>query len=204
MVEVGDLDALKSLTKTIPPQDLVEMVKPGQSALLNFAVDKDRRDIVRWLIEEKKADVNKTHKNESALQRAIFRNNELIVRDLLSYGANFEHLMHHVNMNMPQYAIMRNKPKILDIMLEHGASMDYKINGKKIDEKVKNPDDTFRQVHFKHERWRQLRKMLKLEEQIGDGISAKQRQLIKQVDYPHAEISKLNHNLRRLLIEKYY
>ena len=78
MIEIGDLEALKKLTKAILPGDLVEMRRAGQSNVLIYAVDKDRRDIVRWLVEEKKADVNGIVKNESALQRAIFRNNELI------------------------------------------------------------------------------------------------------------------------------
>lgn len=59
MIEANDLDGLKHLTKNIPPSDLVKMTINGQMYTpLIFAIDKERRDIVRWLVEEKHADVN--------------------------------------------------------------------------------------------------------------------------------------------------
>ena len=50
LTEAGDLDGLKQLTRTIPPRDLVEMSAPGRRSILIFAVDSERRDIVRWLV----------------------------------------------------------------------------------------------------------------------------------------------------------
>ena len=121
MIEADDLIGLKNLTKNIPPADLVKMTISGQYTPIIFAIDKERRDIVKWLVEEKHADVNQQVKNESALQRAIFRNNEAIVKDLLDYGADMNKKMWHTEWTMPLFAIMRDKPRLLDMMLERGA-----------------------------------------------------------------------------------
>lgn len=67
MIEVNDLDGLRALTKNIPPKDLVEMSLPGLKTILIYAVDREKRDIIRWLVEEKGADVNKSMRNEQAL-----------------------------------------------------------------------------------------------------------------------------------------
>ena len=171
MIEQGDLTGLKALTKDVPPKNLVEMNLHGQQSVLIYAVEKERRDIVRWLIEEKGADVNKLYKNETALQRAIFRNNELIVRDLLSFGANMEQRIPDLDFTMPVYAIVRENHRLLDIMLEMGGSSDYVVNGKPVDLAFKNRSQRIAEVHLKHDRWRRLRKWLKLEEQVGMGIS---------------------------------
>lgn len=128
MIDAGDLDGLKTLTKNIPPTDLVNMRKSGLYSILIYAVDKERRDIVKWLVEDKKADVNMKVRNESALQRALFRNNESIVKDLVDYGADMDQKMNHTEFNMPLYAIMRDSPRLLDLMLEKGASMEYKVD----------------------------------------------------------------------------
>ena len=95
----------------------------GLSTPLIYAVDCDRRDIVRWLVEEKQADVNKQIKNDTPLIRAIFRNNELLVRDLINWGANLDHKISSLKYSMPQFAIYRDKPRLLDMMLEAGASL---------------------------------------------------------------------------------
>ena len=137
----------------------------GSQTVLIYSVDKEKRDIMRWLIEEKHADVNQAANNgETPLQRAIFRNNEPILRDLLSYGANMEYLIPNMNMSLPIYAVMRGSSEMLDVMLEKGASMDYRINGKPVDDTLKKKEPAIAKVHLKHERWRRLRKFLKLEE----------------------------------------
>lgn len=56
---------------------------------LIYAIDRERREIVLWLLEIG-ADVNIRCKNETALQRAIFRDNNLILRDLLEQGGDIE------------------------------------------------------------------------------------------------------------------
>ena len=129
LTEVGDLDELKQLTRTIPPQNLVEMSSPGRRSILIFAVDCERRDIVRWLVQEKKADVNAVFTNETALQRAIYRNNEAILRDLIGFGADLNHLVPQINFNMTMYAVHRGKPRLLDAILEAGASTQIMANG---------------------------------------------------------------------------
>ena len=59
LVENGNLDELKRVTKAIPPKDLASMKQRGiQYSPLIKAVDSERRDIVRWLITEKGANVN--------------------------------------------------------------------------------------------------------------------------------------------------
>lgn len=136
LVEKGDLDELKRVTRKIPPADLIEMKQSGMEySLLIKAVDSERRDIVRWLLEEIHAPVNQECKNETALLRAIFRNNELIVRDLLDHGANMDHKRHRVGWNLVVEAVMREKLNLFDVMLEYGASLNFVINGKPVDDK---------------------------------------------------------------------
>ena len=67
MIDAGDLDGLKTLTRNIPPKDLVNMKKSGLYSILIYAVDKERRDIVKWLVDEKKADVNLQIRNETPM-----------------------------------------------------------------------------------------------------------------------------------------
>ena len=58
---------MKRMTKTIPPAHLIAM-KPagGYYNALIFAVDKERRDIVLWLLEIG-ANVNEWVKNDNPL-----------------------------------------------------------------------------------------------------------------------------------------
>ena len=58
MVQVGDLDGIKKLTKNMDARDVVSMRRPGRKSILIFAIDSERLDIVKWLIQEKGADVN--------------------------------------------------------------------------------------------------------------------------------------------------
>ena len=104
------------------------MKQHGLYNLLIYAVECERRDIVKWLVEEMHADVNEVVRNQTPLERALFRNNELIVTDLLDWGADMNRTMYHTAFNMPLYAIMRGKPILLDMMLERGASMDYDVD----------------------------------------------------------------------------
>ena len=60
---------------------------------------------------------------------AISRNNILLVKDLLEFGADIEHKQRYTNINMPLLAMMEGKVACLNLMLEEGASMDYKVNG---------------------------------------------------------------------------
>ena len=130
-------------------------------SLLIHAVCKERRDIVLWLLEIG-ADPNQVCANETALQRAIFRNNTMLVSDLLEHGADMNHKQAVTEMNMPMMAIWRENSKCLDIMLEEGASMDYQINNKLVDDTLKWKPVSIGEVHMKHSRWRRLRKFLKL------------------------------------------
>jgi len=157
MIDAGDLDGLKTLTRNIPPKDLVNMRKSGLYSILIYAVDKERRDIVKWLVDEKKADVNLQIRNETPMQRALFRNNELLVKDLIDWGADMNHQMPHTAFNMPLYAIMREKPRLLDMMLAKGASMDYNIDRHHVRALLQMHNPEVEAVHFKHRRWRRLR-----------------------------------------------
>ena len=190
LIESGDLVGLKTLTKDMPPADLVKMQVTGQLYTpLIQAVNYDRHEIVRWLVDEKGANVNEMAKNETALQRAIFRNNDTIVRDLLGYGANVEHRIPNMNLTMPLFAIMRGQAKHLDLMLETGVSTKYEINSKPVTELLKQQDPEIEQVHFKHERWRRLRQFLKLEDQVGMGTSRAEKRLKDKVKYPSNELT---------------
>ena len=77
------------------------------------------------------ADPNETCKGgETALQRAIFRNDFQICKDLLDRGARLDHIYPITKLTPALYTIVRGKPKLLNLMLEYGASMDYVVNGK--------------------------------------------------------------------------
>jgi len=77
------------------------------------------------------ADPNETCKGgETALQRAIFRNDFQICKDLLDRGARLDHTYPITKLTPALYTIVRGKPKLLNLMLEYGASMDYVVNGK--------------------------------------------------------------------------
>jgi len=130
------------------------------------------------------------------LQRAIFRNNADITKKLLAHGADCEYRIPNIELNMPLYAIMRDNGSLLDLMLETGASTDYNINEKPVATKLKNMSKEIDLVHFKHERWRRLRKWLALEELFPTKTSTSKQ------DIPTSEnpLSGLNHNLRRTLI----
>mgnify|MGYP001626792504 CR=1 FL=1 len=112
------------------------------------------------------------------------------MKDLIGFGADCEHRIPNIELNMPLYAILRENTKILDILLESGVSMDYHIHHKPVAPKIKKMSSEIDEVHQKHERWRRLRKWLKLEETIKEKASN--------------PVKDLNHNLQRLLIENYY
>lgn len=89
---------------------------------LILAVDSRRRDIVNYILDCG-ADVNEYSKNETALHRAIFRNDEDICRDLILRGANVEARMHRSGITPALYSIIRSQPKLLDLLFECGASL---------------------------------------------------------------------------------
>ena len=82
-----------------------------------YAIDKDRREIVLWLIEIG-ADVNETVKNETPILRALFRKNYRILRDLLDNGASIEGMMKNTKINIILYAILKEQFEAVEMMLE--------------------------------------------------------------------------------------
>ena len=129
-------------------------------------------------MEEKNADVNQKTKNDTPLIRALFRNNELIVRDLIKWGADMNYKMPNTEFNMPLYAVMRGRAHLLDLMLKMGASMDYSVDKGHVAALLQMQSPEFLEVHFKHRRWRRLRNFLKLEDRIGTGTSTEQKKLM--------------------------
>ena len=73
---------------------------------LILAVDSRRRDIVNYLLDLG-ADVNQYSKNETALHRAIFRNDLQICRDLIERGADIEAKINRSGINPSLYSIIR-------------------------------------------------------------------------------------------------
>ena len=90
---------------------------------------------------------------------------------MLRYGARMDYKIPHAEMDMAMYALHRGNANMLDILLEHGASMDYRINGRAVDNKLKWSSPKIARTHLKHERWRHIRKFLSLEEQVGQGTT---------------------------------
>jgi hypothetical protein len=68
---------------------------------------------------------NETENKESPLHRAIFRNDETILKELLERGADSEHLvpLPGPKITPAQYTVIRKAPILLDMLLENGAGM---------------------------------------------------------------------------------
>ena len=118
-IEEGNLAELKKIAKTIPHQQLVNFVdRTGNINPLIYAIDRDRREIVLWLIEIG-ADVNKKlPNNESPIERAIFRKNNVILKDLLENGASIGGLAKNLPINIILYSILKEEFDAVEIMLE--------------------------------------------------------------------------------------
>lgn len=130
---------------------------------LIFACDSRDNEIVNFLLNEMEADPNETCKGgETALQRAIFRNDYQICKDLLEKGARLDYKFPITGLTPALYTIIRGKPKLLNLLLEYGASMDYVVNEKVVQDGIKTSPPEIDYVHFKHQRWRRLRSYLKL------------------------------------------
>ena len=94
------------------------MDKTGNINPLIYAIDRERREIVLWLIEIG-ADVNKKLPNkESPIERAIYRKNNVILKDLLENGASIEGLAKNLPINIILYSIVRGDFDAVEIMLE--------------------------------------------------------------------------------------
>ena len=160
LIKEGDLDDIKKFASRIPPKHLVSMMMSQGYTPLIIAVDSRRRDIVNYFLDLG-ADVNQYCKNETALHRAIFRNDKGIIHDLIERGANMEAKISRSGITPCIYSIIRGQAKVLDLLLEMGASLDYKINSKVVNDELKRCESGISKVHFKHERWRRVRKLLK-------------------------------------------
>lgn len=153
----------------MPPKYLLGMRQQGYSPLI-FACDSRNIDIVHFLLNEMEADPNESCKGETALTRAIYRNDYQICKDLLDKGAKLDHVQPITGITPALYSIIRGKPKILNLLLEYGASMEYLVNGKVVNDSIKASPPEFDYVHFKHSRWRRIRNYLKLQTNLG-GVS---------------------------------
>ena len=50
MIQAGDLEGLKKLTKNMESSDIASMTKAGSKSVLVYAIQYERRDIIRWLV----------------------------------------------------------------------------------------------------------------------------------------------------------
>ena len=50
MIQAGDLEGLKKLTKNMESSDIANMTKAGSKSVLVYAIQYERRDIIRWLV----------------------------------------------------------------------------------------------------------------------------------------------------------
>mmetsp|Transcript_15705 Transcript_15705/g.26480 ORF Transcript_15705/g.26480 Transcript_15705/m.26480 type:complete len:100 (-) Transcript_15705:368-667(-) len=98
--------------------------------MLLIAVDQGYLDIVKFLLEEIRVDVNEqTTSGESALHRACYRNRQDILRYLLdNHSPNME--LRKVSTDnylilTPLYeACLRERVEAIDLLLSHGANID--------------------------------------------------------------------------------
>lgn len=87
------------------------------------------------MLDDLCANPNEIARNgESAIQRAIFNNDHLILKELIDKGVDLDRRHPKTNFSPAIEAILRGKPKLLNLILESGASLDYTINNKKIAE----------------------------------------------------------------------
>ena len=140
LIQHGDLDAIKRIVKAFPPKHFVSMSMSQGYTPLILAVDSCHRDIVRFILECG-ADVNQYSKNETALHRAIFRNNLEICRDLIEHGANLEAKISRSGISPCLYCIIRGQPKMLDLLLESGASTKLDLNNKVVRDDIKKDSE---------------------------------------------------------------
>ena len=85
-------------------------------------------EIVRFLVEEVKVDVNQiTSSGETALHRACYRNRTEFVKFLLSKGADIEACHPKLNIRHTPFirACMNNRVASIDQLLQHGAKIDF-------------------------------------------------------------------------------
>ncbi len=112
------------------------------------------------MLDEIKADPNEVSKGgESALQRAIYRNDSAICKDLLNHGAETEFKFAVTNLTCARYCVIREKPKLLDLLLDYGAELD--LVAEELEKQYYRDYDKFKAILFKHERWRRIRSFLK-------------------------------------------
>ncbi len=116
-----------------------------------FACDSRDNEIVNFLLNEMEANPNEVCKGgETALQRAIFRNDFQICKDLLEKGARLDYQFPITDLTPACYTILRGKPKLLNLLLEYGASLDYVANNKVVQDAIKKSSPEMKFVHFKH------------------------------------------------------
>ena len=165
-----------------------------------MAVDSRRRDIVNYVLDCG-ADVNQYCKNETALHRAVFRNDLQIGRDLLERGANIEAKIQRSGISPVLYSVIRGQPQMLDLLLEYGASMEITLNNKLVRDDIKN-DPEIKEVFAKHARWRRVRKAFKFRALTKDAakrskLTADQQRLIREAQNELEGVAELNVNLER-------
>lgn len=174
---------------------------------LIMAVDSRRREIVNYVLDCG-ADVNQYCKNETALHRAVFRNDLQITRDLIERGANVEARIQRSGITPALYSIIRGQPKMLDLLFEYDASMDITVNNKLVKEDIKN-DPEIKAVFAKHERWRRVRKALKFRVMLKSmdanstkkfKLTAEQQRQVREANNELKGVSDLNVNLERVVL----
>jgi len=121
----GTLDTRKVLFEyykfTIETGWKADLTKGG-TALMK-AVENGHEDIVKWLIETPKADVNVQTKNKfTALMIAAKQGHGNISRILLKHGARIDH-RDHKGMTALSWASYNGKDEVVRILLEHGADL---------------------------------------------------------------------------------
>ena len=115
LIQHGDLDGVKKIVAQMPPKHFVSMnMSQGYTPLI-LAVDSRRRDIVNFVLDCG-ADINQYCKNETALHRAIFRNDLEICKDLIARGADIEAKMMRSGITPCIYSVIRDQPQTLNLL----------------------------------------------------------------------------------------
>lgn len=131
-IDTGDLTALKrhplydKNSKLINRKTFRDMKQYKSNTMLLMAVEKGFLDIVKFLIEDVKVDINYiTRGGETALHRACYRNRPQIVKYLIKRGANLEQNNQRLKYTPFCRACLGNRDIAIHLLLQNGAKIGF-------------------------------------------------------------------------------
>ena len=122
-IKIGDLEKLKQMNPKTWQKDFGSSRLSLQSSRLHsyplvyLAVESNKSEIVRWLVEEKKFDIEKKNLEKSPLKLAIEMKNFPMVTDLIQMGASVGDQITTYRISLLSKTIETRQFEILDLLL---------------------------------------------------------------------------------------